>query len=295
METLPSFSGLTAFLAVTRHGTLTRAAQSLNVSQPAISRRIALLETELGTPLYDRSHKPLQLTEAGQQLGHALTEGLGRISNTVAQIRESHSPRSVSVAGPSGFIAFWLIPRLGALHDACPGVTVRILSHEHGNSPAAADLIVRFDRLDNPGGGGHKILGETVFAAASPLYLARNPVADGLADLSGHVMLGMEPGRHNWYDWPSWFKAVDKPMPARPRMLEFNAYAMLINAALAGQGLCLCWSGLLDSFLETGALVRLSGPEAHSNRGYIMAPREPGKPRAAVDKVFSWIVSQSAG
>jgi len=293
MTQLPSFSGLTAFHAVAQHGTLTRAAKALNVSQPAISRRIALLESELAAVLYDRSHKPLKLTTDGHTLNRALEAGFGQISDAVEQIRLAHAPRSVSVAGPSGFIAFWLIPRLGELHDACPGISVRILSHDFGDTPSIGDLTVQFGPLDTDIRNGRKILGESVFAAASPLYLAKNPGLRGLDDIDGHTMLSMEHGRHNWYDWPSWYKAIGRPMPARRRMQEFNAYAMLINAALAGQGLCLCWSGLLDSFLETGALVAIDGPRAQSDRGYIIAPREGARKRPAVEQVMAWIAAQS--
>ena len=52
MERLPGFSGLTAFYAAARHGTLTAAAAELNVSQPAVSRRIAALEADLGCALF---------------------------------------------------------------------------------------------------------------------------------------------------------------------------------------------------------------------------------------------------
>lgn len=58
MDRLPGFSGLTAFYAAARHGTLTAAASELNVSQPAVSRRIAQLEADLGCALFDRSRKP---------------------------------------------------------------------------------------------------------------------------------------------------------------------------------------------------------------------------------------------
>ncbi|MEM7652622.1 MAG: LysR family transcriptional regulator, partial [Pseudomonadota bacterium] len=52
--TLPPFSALIAFDAAARHGTFTKAAQEQNVSQPAISRRVAMLERDLGCSLFDR-------------------------------------------------------------------------------------------------------------------------------------------------------------------------------------------------------------------------------------------------
>jgi DNA-binding transcriptional LysR family regulator len=77
-------------------------------------------------------------------------------------------------------------------------------------------------------------------------------------------------------------------------MLDFNSYAMLVNAALAGQGVCLCWSGLLDSFLVTGAMRRLDGPVATTRRGYFLSCREGLASRTEVLAIRDWIVAEAA-
>src|SRR5216117_1724990 len=60
------------FVAIVRRGGFTRAASSLHLSQPAVSRRLDLLERELGRPLFDRTRGGARLTEAGQAfLPHA--------------------------------------------------------------------------------------------------------------------------------------------------------------------------------------------------------------------------------
>src|SRR5260370_21271613 len=55
-----------AFVTITRAGSFTRAATVLCISQPAISRRVELLERELGAPLFERLSTGVRLTEAGQ-------------------------------------------------------------------------------------------------------------------------------------------------------------------------------------------------------------------------------------
>ena len=61
-----------AFVAIVRGGGFTRAASILHLSQPAVSRRLDLLERELGRPLFDRTRGGARLTEAGQAfLPHA--------------------------------------------------------------------------------------------------------------------------------------------------------------------------------------------------------------------------------
>ncbi|MCE8515468.1 LysR family transcriptional regulator [Ruegeria pomeroyi] len=291
MDRLPSFSGLTAFYAAARRGTLTAAAAELNVSQPAVSRRIAMLETDLGCPLFDRSHKPVRMTQAGRDLLRALQGGFGQIEAAVAQIRQSAQGKVVTVTAPSGFVAFWLIPQLGDLEAAFEDVTIRIISQEYGEATRPGDIAIRFGLAE--GGGETRLLGEGVFPAASPLYLDRREMNGDSYDFARMTLLTMETARSQWHDWPSWFRAVGVPMPHKARVLDFSSYAMLVNAALAGQGVCLCWDGVLDRFLEAGALVRLEGPEAVSARGYFIAAREGLAAPPHVLGILDWIVEKS--
>ena len=290
MERLPGFSGLTAFYAAARHGTLTAAAQELNVSQPAISRRIAALEADLGVTLFDRSRKPVRMTQPGRDLLRALHGGFGQIETAVAQIRQAAKGRVVTVTAPSGFVAFWLIPRLGELEDAFPDVTIRIMSQEYGEVVRPGDVLIRFGLPEE--GDETRLLGEAVFPVASPLYLDKRGMTGATYDLSRMTLLTMEAARSQWHDWPSWFRAADLAMPDGARVLDFTSYAMLVNAVLAGQGVGLCWDGVLDSFLETGALTRLQGHHAISARGYFLSARDGLAADRAVQDILRWIAEK---
>lgn len=74
--------GLQAFLAVAEGGSFSRAAEQLFLTQPAITRRVQLLEDEVGARLFDRIGRQVQLTEAGKTL-------LPRARHILAQVRES--------------------------------------------------------------------------------------------------------------------------------------------------------------------------------------------------------------
>ncbi|KPD13991.1 LysR family transcriptional regulator [Phaeobacter sp. 11ANDIMAR09] len=293
MERLPSFSGLTAFYAAARHGTLTAAAEELNVSQPAVSRRIATLEADLGCNLFDRSHKPARMTQAGKDLLQALHSGFGQIEDAVSQIRKAAQTRIVTVTAPSGFVGFWLIPRLGELEQSFPEMTIRIISQEYGEAVRPGDLVIRFGL---PGGGGEtetRLLSDEVYVAASPLYLTRLGMTAQDYDFSRMTLLTMEAARSQWHDWPSWFKSAHQVMPQGARVLDFNSYAMLVNAGLAGQGIFLAWGGILDSFIETGALLRLQAPTTTSARGYFAGLRDGAAAHQDVRQILDWIVEKA--
>ena len=267
MERVPPFSALIAFDAVVTAGSVTKGAERLNVTQPAISRRIAVIEQDLGVRLFDRSTKPHRLTAAGLQLHQALRDGLARIEGAVAELRLLGRQRTITISTGSGFASFWLTPRLGALQAAFPGLDLRLLSGDGPWSWSEVDLRIEF-------GGGHwadadarMILGEEVFAVSSPGLLAASG-RSGLAALDGMTLLDIHDPALRWYSWRSWFAAAGHQPGAPPRTIQFDNYALLIASAVAGQGAALCWAGLLDPLIETGALVRVSADTVRSDRGY---------------------------
>lgn len=231
------------------------------------------------------------MTPQGKDLLRALRGGFGQIESAVAQIRQAAQGRVVSITAPSGFVAFWLIPRLGELEETFADVTIRIISQEYGEATRPGDVAIRFGLAED--GEETRLLGDEVFPAASPLYLNRLGMNGRVYDFSRLTLLTMESTRSQWHDWPSWFRSVRMKMPDRVRVLDFSSYAMAINAALAGRGVCLCWDGVLDDFLGTGALVRLESPAAQSARGYFAMARDGQAADRPVREILEWIVENA--
>jgi DNA-binding transcriptional LysR family regulator len=78
---------LRTFLAVRRHRNLTRAAEELFLSQPAVSRRIDRLEKSLGLPVFERLGNALHLTEAGEALAKEAAELIGSAERIAEVVR----------------------------------------------------------------------------------------------------------------------------------------------------------------------------------------------------------------
>lgn len=89
-------TALQAFVAIAETGSFSKAAASLFLTQPAISKRVATLEAELGTPLFDRIGRGVQLNPAG----HALLEQARRILNEMAEAKRRIAGLSGLIKGP---------------------------------------------------------------------------------------------------------------------------------------------------------------------------------------------------
>lgn len=105
---------LKSFLAVAQHGQIFRAAEELHVSQPALSRQMAALESDIGVPLLERHARGVTLTRAGEALHKDASDILARMESMVAEIRSGeHLKVNVKVGVPPGVPSSWLRERLG--------------------------------------------------------------------------------------------------------------------------------------------------------------------------------------
>jgi DNA-binding transcriptional LysR family regulator len=285
---------LIAFDAIARHGTLTRAAEELNVSQPAISRRLAALEADLGHLLFDRRTKPLALTKSGEELFDVLRSGLSRLETVIRRLRSSADSESVTISAGSGLAAYWLIPRLPEMQSAFPTLRLKIVSQSHQHEDdGTGDLQIRFGEGSWPATEATKMLGEEVFPVCSPLHLGRRKVPFSLDQLEAASLLDMKVENQPWYDWGSWFEAAGTAVNRPPKILYFDSYPLVVSAALAGQGVCLCWAGLLDGFLGSGALVRLSPISIPSPRGYFVTHEVGLPPDAPARAIARWLLDSA--
>ena len=100
-NTLPPTNSLVVFEAATRHRNFTRAGEELQVTQSAVSRQIQLLEDHLGTSLFQRRSRGLELTPEGERLHRAVAMGLEHIASVAADIRRHCTPGELTIAPAS--------------------------------------------------------------------------------------------------------------------------------------------------------------------------------------------------
>lgn len=93
---------LNYFLAVAREENITKAAESLHVTQPTLSRQLAMLEEEIGSPLFERGPRRIRLTEKGQLLKRRAEEILFLVDKTENELAEPDEPISGTISLGSG-------------------------------------------------------------------------------------------------------------------------------------------------------------------------------------------------
>jgi DNA-binding transcriptional LysR family regulator len=133
-----------AFLAIVRRGGFSRASSSLHLSQPAISRRIHLLERELGAPLFERLRSGVMLTDAGRAFlphAEALRASMRDGIDAVHALRGTS--RGTVTLGVVGTLANTMLTEcLRRFREAHPAIDLRIRT---ALSAEVSDLVRRGD------------------------------------------------------------------------------------------------------------------------------------------------------
>ena len=123
------FKNTDYFKAIVEKQSITKAAQSLYISQPALSFYLAKLEEELGMPLFNREKQPLELTYAGKLYYNYLLRYENLLSHAQYDFKslESSSSNSLNIGIPHWFGIFFLGEVLSEFTERFPYVTVNII------------------------------------------------------------------------------------------------------------------------------------------------------------------------
>jgi LysR family transcriptional regulator, glycine cleavage system transcriptional activator len=245
----PSIEGLRAFECTARLGSFERAADELDITASAVSKRVATLEELLGTALFTRSGRMLSLTAAGKEYLAQTSNALAMLAAIPLHSRAAQRTQRLRVRTPPTFARQILVPHLERFTSAHPEIELEVvLSIPYLDAGTAdADIEVR-----NGDAGDDALMDDVVLPVASPTLLSRLPPLRMPADLSQAPLLRtpLEP-------WTPWFRAagLDWPEPSQgPKLVDLG---LTLEAAVSGQGVALARPSLAASWLKAGVLVPL--------------------------------------
>ncbi len=290
----PSLDLLRGFVAVGRRMSITLAAKDLFVTQSAVSRQIHALEQQLGVPLFTRGYRSIAFTAEGERLFRCADGAIRQLHDALDELAAGGEAKPVTLSTTIGFTALWLMPRLGRFQREHPDVDVRVSAHNTVMDlrGSGIDLAIRYSGARHAPPGARLLFEEVVVPVASPA-LGLGALRSARA-LSGQTLLEFEE-RYPWLQWGHWLERRGW-QAARPRgTLQFNQYDLVIQAALAGQGVALGRRELIRPMLEDGRLVALAPPRAGETQGYAYwLARASGAMRPEVDSVVEWIMREAA-
>lgn len=260
MRRLPPFPALVAFEAVARHGSFTRAAAELHLTQSAVSHRIRVLEAHFSARLVDRLNPGLRLTPAGAALLPDVTAALDMLAGVRPAV--TGEPRRLRLGVGSALATWWLARRLPAFAVAVPGVAIDLVPYASAEEAARlpVDVTIRWvptaEAVVTP--TQQPLPQERVFPVCHPSLLPHGRPLASPEELRSLPLLHKGPGGEDAPPGPEWSWAnwLDPSRsPPRPAF-RFRDVGQALAAAADGAGFALGRSLLVQDAIADGRLAR---------------------------------------
>jgi DNA-binding transcriptional LysR family regulator len=233
---------LRIFHAVSEAGSFTHAANTLNLSQSAISRQISALEHELGVPLFHRHARGLVMTEQGETLYRAAHEVLLKLDSVKAQLTDStERPEGrLRVTTTVGFGTGWLTARVPEFLELYPNVQLELIldNEELDLATRQADCAIRLRQPQQAEIIQRKLFTVHFHVYASPTYLKRHGQPQSLTDLDRHRIVSFGENAPAYLADVNWLERAGKPAgQSRTPVASINNILALRRITEAGVGI----------------------------------------------------------
>lgn len=292
---LPPLTALTAFEAVARLLSFTRAAEELGVTQAAVSRQIHLLEQELGFRLFIRLHRKIELTRQGRVLASATGQAFQSIADAIGELSRETQGDDLTICASVAFSHFWLLPKISEFSRLHPDINLRVITQDSfpDIESGELDLTIWYGNGMWPGGRSEFLFDDEVFPVCSAEYASSVGPVVRIEDLLQHPLITNDADDPNWTGWREWMAAFAVSIPKRTQGFRCSFYTEAIYAALNGQGIALGWRRLVGDLLDQNRLVRLTDEAVSTRSAYFVIVPSKARKKAAAETFMEWLKARA--
>lgn len=289
---LPPLNALRAFEASARQLSFTRAAEELFVTQAAISHQIKALEDNLGIKLFMRKNRALLLTEEGQSYYLDIKDVFNSLHEATERLLARGAKGAITVSLQPSFAIQWLVPRLNTFNLLHPDIDVRIKAVDQPENSLTedVDIAIYYGRGRWSGIHADQLHTEYLIPVCSPMLMTGKKPLNKIEDLEKHTLLHDTSRR----DWKRWFKHVDVRGANVNHGPIFSHSAMVVQAAIHGQGVALAHSVLAKPDIDSGRLVCPFNDVLVSKNSYYIVCREQQLDLGKISAFREWVLKTVA-
>ena len=288
---IPSIDGLTAFVAAAEHGSFTRAADQLNLTQGAISRQVREIELHLGVRLFERIRQRIVLTDAGRVYLPRVKKALDVLTEASRSVASLSNSTILNLVALPTFAGVWLVPRLSNFQKQNPSITLHITTRQ---SPIdylrePFDAAVFHGAPHWPGTISYHLMDEDLVAVASPT-LGASRLIKKPSDVTKFRLLHNMGSSNRWTEWLTESGAeITEPLQGH----MYQNYAMIAQAAAAAVGIALLPRYLLDDDIATDRLEIIGSEFANLKTSYHLILPETRASSNAIQTFSKWLIAEA--
>ncbi len=295
---MPPFPALRAFHAAAQQGRFRSAAETLGVTESAISHQVRRLEDFLRVSLFERQGPKVRLTATGQRYFAEIDPAMARIQAATRSLIGPAERHRVVLTLPPSLTTLWLIPNLAGFETAHPEVDLQFVTTTRMCNLAREqiDLAIRHGEGNWGDVEADFLLAETTLPVGRPGLLGGDLFASGDGGVipAGRVATALASCRlivNGYYpdEWHEWAQARGIDTLSLDGALKLDSQDQVLQAAERGLGLAMGRRPMVDGHLAAGSLQAPFGPPDRSKASYYLC-RPPGiAPPLAARRVARWL------
>jgi len=289
---IPPADTLIAFECAARHGSFTRAAKELHLTQGAISKQVRQLEDRLGVELFRRVRQRIVLTDAGRIYLHDICGAMESLTSATRQVMSYAGSEDVlNLAVLPTFGTRWLAPRLSGFLKVYPkaglNLSVRLQPFDFANE--SFDGAIHHGDPVWAGAIAEPLFPEDVIPVASPVFRDRHNISEP-ADLTRvpRLQLATRP-----LAWRQWFDVAGVQTDVAFQGARFEQFVMISEAAIHHLGAALMPSFFIRDELAAGRLVQLFDVSLSQTTAYHFVYPENRTLRPVVKAFRTWFLDEA--
>lgn len=292
-QRFPSIAALQVLLAVAERGSTSAAAESISLSQSAVSKQLLGLEAVVGSAVFERTPRGMVATEVGKiYIEHARTAIKAMEDAALLVARLKPGPRVLRLQVPPIFGDRWLLPRFQSFTELHPEIEVQFTSVVAQSQSEVPDGAFQFVDAPKRSENSLYLLGNEVALVSAPSYFDHLGMPETIDDVTRGVMLEHP---QTPFDWQHFTAHHGRSNAAVRHTTRFGYYTMVIRAALAGQGMALIPRALIIDDLASGKLINPAGLGYQSSFAYYFTAFTSPAQNRSIDVFIEWLRCQLKG
>ena len=297
---LQSPRGLIIFEAAARLGSFTKAAEELSLQQPSVSAAIKQLELMLNAQLFYRNHKKITLTSTGERLYAGVGRALSDLETTLTSVQQMSERSFVTLSSSSAFSFYWMMPKLPQLRALYPDLDVRLQNSDREPNLDAENLslAIRIGTLSEEGSPWpdcHAALLalEKIYPVANPKVMSAARNLRSIPNLMHERLIHLEEPIRERPTWSQWFahhNIMDRTFTGG---LRLNDYALVLQAAISGEGFAFGWDHVVRDLIADGLLSARTEWAWQTGRGVYLVWSKTKPLTPSAEQVRDFIIDAS--
>ncbi|WEK44759.1 MAG: LysR family transcriptional regulator [Candidatus Sphingomonas colombiensis] len=283
---MPPLILLQTLEAVTRLGSLKRAAEEMHLTPSAISHRIRLVEEQFGQRLFERDGQGIRPTDNARQLSATVAQAIATIDQNWRELTDHPETRRVRLCSMAAFTEQFILSNLDEFRRRFPDFQVDSTSATiaEGGMRGEFDILIGIGPYPGEGWEYEDLMPFTL----KPVYSARSEtpiVAD-------NVVFG--PILNSSTDFMPWENAARKlgfTIAPSARQVRFDSVLTACHAAARGKGITLAPAWIADKLVAQGEVLPFGNDVINSDLSYWIAVRKSRKLQSTYGRFRRWLDS----